>query len=98
MSLFIERTIQVSFRHQVHFTKRVFDPANPLLRTVLQNNENREIHKALVVVDEALSVAQPTLTQRIEAYFAAYRDCLNMVCPPLVIEGGERTKNSYFHV
>ena len=28
----IERQIQVSFRHQVHFTHRVFDPANRLLR------------------------------------------------------------------
>ncbi len=98
MSSVIERTIQVSFRHQVHFTKRVFDPANPLLKAVLRNNEDREIHKALVVVDEALAVAQPKLSQRIEAYFAAHADCLNLVCPPLVIEGGERTKNSYFHV
>src|SRR5262245_3331984 len=98
MSSVIERTIRVSFRHQVHFTKRVFDPGNPLLKTVLQNNEEREMHKALVVVDEALAVAQPELTKRIEAYFAAYPECLHLVCPPLVIEGGERTKNSYFHV
>src|SRR5438105_4828406 len=98
MSSVIERTIQVCFRHQVHFTKRIFDPANSLLRMVLQNNEPREIHKALVVVDEALAVAQPKLTERIEAYFAAYTDSLHLVCPPLVIEGGERTKNSYFHV
>jgi hypothetical protein len=72
MSSVIERTIQVNFRHQVYFTKRVFDPANPLLKTVLQNNENRDIHKALAVVDEALAAAQPRLSQCIEAYFAAF--------------------------
>ena len=98
MSSVIERTIQVSFRHQVHFTKGVFDPENPLLKTVLQNREDRKIHKALVIVDEALAVAQPNLSERIEGYFAAYRESLNLVCPPLIIEGGERTKNSYFHV
>ena len=31
----IERTIQVSWRHQVHFTHGVFNPANTVLRDVL---------------------------------------------------------------
>jgi 3-dehydroquinate synthase len=50
------------------------------------------------VLDEALAQAQPTLASRIENYFTNHSDCLRLVCPPLVIEGGERTKNSYFHV
>src|SRR6185295_5582592 len=33
-----------------------------------------------------------------EAYFTAFSQLLKLVCPPFVIEGGERTKNSYFHV
>ncbi|MBM3833462.1 MAG: 3-dehydroquinate synthase [Verrucomicrobia bacterium] len=94
----IERTIHVSFRHQVYFTEGVFNPANPLLRDVLVNQENRDCHKALVVVDESLAVAQSGLTRQIETYFSTYADCLKLVCPPIIIEGGERTKNSYFHV
>ena len=94
----IERTIQVSFRHQVHFTHRVFDPANPLLKDILVNEENRARHKALAVLDEALALAQPSLARQLEAYFAAFPACLKLVCPPLIVEGGERTKNSYFHV
>ena len=31
----IERVIQVSYRHQVHFTEGVFEIENPLLRDVL---------------------------------------------------------------
>lgn len=93
----IERTIHVSFRHQVHFTHRVFAPANPLLKDLLINDEEREKHKVLVVVDEALATAQPCLTAQIEKYFASY-PALTLVCPPMIIEGGERTKNSYFHV
>ena len=27
-----------------------------------------------------------------------WSSCLQLVCPPIAIEGGERTKNSYFHV
>ena len=94
----IERTIQVSFRHQVHFTQHVFAAGNPLLKDILTEAGQRERHKALVVVDEALAQAQPALLRSIEAYFTTYADCLTLVCPPLVIEGGERTKNSYFHV
>lgn len=94
----IERTIQVSYRHQVHFTEGVFDSSNPLLREVLAKSSNRSSHKVLVIVDEALAEAQPFLLEQIEVYFAAHSDALHLVCAPMVIEGGERTKNSYFHV
>ncbi|MEW6302294.1 MAG: 3-dehydroquinate synthase [Verrucomicrobiota bacterium] len=94
----IERTVQVSYQHRVYFTRKLFKPANPLLRDVLVNAEQKEPRKTLIVVDESLAKAQPTLVRSIENYFSAFPDCLNLVCPPLVIEGGERVKNSYFHV
>jgi 3-dehydroquinate synthase len=93
----IERTIQVSYRHQAHFTEGVFEPGNPLLRDVLLSDRKRVQHKVLVVVDEALAQAQAFLLRKIENYFAAHKE-LHLVCAPLIIEGGERTKNSYFHV
>jgi 3-dehydroquinate synthase len=94
----VEREIQVSFRLQVYFTHGVFDPANPLLRTVLANGEAAPSRRALVVLDESLAQAQPELPRSIQAYFALSPDIVNLVCPPLVMEGGERVKNSYFHV
>src|SRR5213075_808681 len=94
----IERTIQVSYRHRVFFTRRVFACANPVLRDALADGDEKGPHKAFVVLDESLARAQPQLTGEIEAYFTAFPDTLKLVCPPLVIEGGERTKNSYFHV
>ena len=97
MSL-IERSIQVGYRLRVTFTQDVFAPANTALLTVLQEDVRGPKPRALVVLDESLAQAQPTLARRIEEYFAAQGDGLTLVCPPLVIEGGERTKNSYFHV
>lgn len=94
----IERTIQVSYRLRVHFTEAVFDPGNRLLAEVLQNGEDRGPCRALVVLDESVARAQPGLAHSIEAYFAAFAPRLKLVCPPLIIEGGERAKNSYFHV
>jgi len=99
--LHIERTIAVNYRHQVHFTEAVFDPENTLLRDVMINPaaaSPKRRHKVLIIVDEALAVAQPSLTRNIEIYFAAFARELRLVCPPVVMEGGERTKNSYFHV
>ncbi len=94
----IERTIHVSFRHRVLFTRDVFDPANATLKNVLVNDENHAVHKALVVLDESLAIAQLDLSRKIESYFTACSDCLKLVCPPVIMEGGERVKNSYFHV
>jgi 3-dehydroquinate synthase len=94
----IECTIQVSFRHQVHFTEGAFDPENSLLRDVMVDGSQHRRHKVLVLLDEALAVAQPNLARSMEIYFAAYAKELRLVTPPIVIEGGERTKNSYFHV
>jgi len=94
----IEREIQIGFKLRVYFTQGVFHVANSLLKDVLVNNESGEPKRALIVLDEALAVAQPGLMRSIEEYFAAFPSELKLVCPPLVLEGGERAKNSYFHV
>ncbi len=95
----IERNVQVTYRHRVFFTQGVFDPANPLLRNVLADDgEQRGRRKVLVVLDESLAQAQPGILAQIDAYFAAFADCLELAGAPLVVEGGERAKNSYFHV
>src|SRR5437763_6893232 len=56
------------------------------------------VHYALVSLDESLAQTQPHLAAQIEADLHAHSEALKLVCPPVVIEGGERTKNSYFHV
>src|SRR4051812_27598620 len=95
MSL-IERTIQVSFKQRVFFTRDVFGLNNLLLKDVLHNGESKQAPKVLVVLDESLHKAQPDLCKKIERYFASLGTPL--VCPPMILEGGERVKNSYFHV
>lgn len=96
----IQRSIQVGFELRVFFTRNAFASANPLLRDVLagpatQPARNRRV---MVVMDEALAQTQAALTSQIVEYFANATPRLELVCTPLIIEGGERTKNSYFHV
>jgi 3-dehydroquinate synthase len=97
MSL-IERTIQISFRQRVYFTRHVFAPDNPLLADVLLDERSKQLPKILIVVDESLHMAQPDLAAKIESYFSSHAHSLQLVCPAIVLEGGERVKNSYFHV
>ncbi len=97
----IERTITVSWRHQVHFTEDLFDPANSLLRDVLAETGPdlfRRRAKLLVIIDEALAEARPDLLPAIQAYCAAHSEILDLVCPPVPIVGGEAVKNAYFRV
>lgn len=94
----IERTITVAWRHQVHFTDGVFAAGNDLLRAVMCDCPDARPHKVMVVVDESLAQADKDLAPTIEMWFAARAADLTLVCPPIVMEGGERVKNSYFHV
>jgi len=94
----IRRSFQVSYELQVQFTQNVFEPTNLVLKTILDQKEDGRCHKIVIILDEALAQAQPALSGLIEAYFERHSERLHSVCPPIVIEGGERTKNSYFHV
>jgi 3-dehydroquinate synthase len=94
----IQRSIQVGYQLRVCFTENVFEPSNLVLQATLGEAFASRRKKVLVVLDEALAQAQPQLAPQIESYFTAHNDTAQLVCPPLIIEGGERTKNSYFHV
>src|SRR4051812_9260942 len=94
----IRHSIQVGYELRVHFTRDAFHPNNMVLKAVLDQPERRNASKALVVLDESLAQAQPALSAQIEAYFNAFAHQVQLVCPPVIIEGGERVKNSYFHV
>ena len=94
----IDKQIDVSYRHQVRFTHDVFSTTNLTLRDILSDQADSRIHRVLVVMDEALCRAQPGLVGEVRAYFEQHNDCLKLVCDPMQFEGGERTKNSYFHV
>jgi 3-dehydroquinate synthase len=91
----LDHTIQVSWRHRVLFTEDLFDPSNLVLRETLQNGEAGKTHKALVVVDDSLASSQPSLVSRICAYFNTHQDALNLTCQPVLIMGGEHSKNSW---
>lgn len=97
----IERTITVQWRHQVHFTENLFDSANTLFRDIVAeavSGSHPRRAKVLIIVDEALALAQPALVPDVQAYCAAHASTIHLVCPPVTILGGESVKNAYFRV
>ncbi|MFM8880529.1 MAG: 3-dehydroquinate synthase, partial [Verrucomicrobiota bacterium] len=102
----VERVISVHYRHQLHFTDRVFARENPVLPSVLlgdkgssapvQGKANRV--KVLLVLEEALAAARPELPGQIEACFEAHADRLHLVRPPVRVHGGDAVKNDWSRV
>ncbi len=94
----IERTIQVSWQHRVLFTEHVFDAANPMLHDDLSRDEQGSPRRAIVVLDESLTLAQPALSRKIENYFKSNPDTSTLASPPIVCKGGEQAKASWSSV
>ena len=94
----IQRSIEVGWQLRVFFTEDVFAPANLVLKTALGNDAGQASRKALVVLDESLAHARPDLARQVEDYFSAPDGSVKLAGPPLVIEGGERAKNSPLQV
>lgn len=97
----VERVISVNYRHQLHFTDRVFARENPVLASVLVGDAAPSVGtrvKVLLVLEEALAAARPELVRQIEAYFGADSDRLHLVCPPVRVNGGESVKNDWARV
>ena len=97
----VERVISVNYRHQLHFTDRVFARDNPVLASVLVGAQSQPATarvKVLLVLEEALATARPELTPEIEAYFGAHSQRLQLVCPPVQVKGGEVVKNEWSRV
>ena len=93
MTKTILQQFAVRFEYPVCFTTRAFALDNPVLIETLAASGPGP-HKVLCVMDEGVSAGQRDLIRQIEAYFAQHRACARLVCPPIVVPGGESVKNS----
>ncbi len=90
----IHQVAQVTFRYPVFFTRDLFAPENPLLADVIGVGRSTQgSSKAIFVVDRGLLEGSPGLLDTIEAHARLHSTSFNLVCLPLVVEGGEHVKN-----
>jgi 3-dehydroquinate synthase len=83
---------QVPFRFDVFFTQDVFNPANNLLRELLNHGVPE---KLLVVIEEPIVASMPALIDDIRAYFSHPESGVELVAEPVIFAGGETLKNNF---
>jgi len=93
----IQADLQVHFHYDVHFTTHIFDPENPLLSSVVAARSERLPAQILFVVEEEVDRLL-CVSKAIEEYCRRHPDTLTLVCPPLLLPGGEQVKNDPKHV
>jgi 3-dehydroquinate synthase len=86
----IDQEVVVTFRYPVKFTHGLLDPLNYTLRDVVVAEDRARL---LVVIDQGVADAHPTLTSDVVVYCSAHADVLELTAPPLVVPGGEAIKN-----
>ncbi len=94
----IHQTVQVSYHYAVHFTRQLFACDNPLLCDVINGGDMQPPKKILCVVDRGVWQHHPDLLDAISSYYQHHRSLMSLVCPPLVVPGGEYAKNDLTNV
>jgi 3-dehydroquinate synthase len=77
----------------VCFSEGVFDVDNRTLVEALCRREPQRRHNVLFVVDAGVHAAWPSLLDDIHAYAAHHESQMRLAFAPLVLEGGEGSKN-----
>ncbi|MEI6872264.1 MAG: hypothetical protein WCL08_08275, partial [Verrucomicrobiota bacterium] len=85
--------ISVNWEFPVVFTRDLFAPENLILvQTAQRLGENRR-HRALVYVDSRILERDPSLQERIHAYFEKHAAVFNLAAEVQSVPGGEACKN-----
>jgi 3-dehydroquinate synthase len=87
-----ERAISVQFTHRVFFTHSVFSLENRMLGEILTPATPGRAAKALLVIDEGVAQAFPKLAEQAGDWFSREGSPARLVCPPLLLPGGEGAK------
>ncbi len=88
----LEQDIEVKFSYGVHFTKGLFDTTNPLLAEVVGAN-SKASKSIIIAIDSGLLEHHPELIKKINNYADFFADKINLVTQPIIVPGGEASKN-----
>jgi 3-dehydroquinate synthase len=83
----------VPFRYSVHFTEAMLEPSNRVLVDALRRLEPQRRQRVLAVVDDGVERAHPELIASLRRYAVAHADALQLLGDPIIVPGGERSKN-----
>ncbi|MGH9694365.1 MAG: 3-dehydroquinate synthase, partial [Bryobacteraceae bacterium] len=87
----IHQTIRTEFHYPVHFTRRVFQAGNTVLRDVIASGGGTR--RVIFVVDQGVCTPERDFRQQLESYCHANSDVIENVAAPIIVPGGEAVKN-----
>jgi 3-dehydroquinate synthase len=87
----------VSYQFPVSFVSNAFDLDDHGFADTVCRLEPERRHRVLIVIDDHVAAAHPTLTAEIHAYFDVRAASLDLVAPPFIVRGGEAVKNDLTH-
>lgn len=85
-----DEPIHLDYTYRLRFTDHAFALSNPHLADLLADHDGP--CRVLPIVDSGLADADPTLVGSMTAYLSSCPD-VEMACPPLIVQGGEASKN-----
>lgn len=93
----LEPSFSVPFSFPVVFTRGLWQPDSQLFAELVGRLEPSRQHRLLVAIDDGLAASTPSLIPGITDYVAAHAGQLALVAPPVLVPGGEVSKNDLVH-
>ncbi|MEC4985731.1 MAG: 3-dehydroquinate synthase [Oscillatoria sp. PMC 1068.18] len=89
----IQQQVRVTFNYGVHFTNGLFELDNPLLAQIIADDGEKKPKNAIAVIDSGVFANHPHLSAQIANYAKKYQHLLQLSTQPIIIPGGEASKN-----
>ncbi|MEB2782504.1 3-dehydroquinate synthase [Algoriphagus sp. C2-6-M1] len=90
MNTIIEQVFSVPYKYPVCFSEAIFSLRNRTFVDLLAKDRHA---KVLFVVDSGVAEAHPQLVLQLTAYAKAHSESFSIACDPIVVVGGEASKN-----
>src|SRR5262245_29474409 len=88
----------IDFHFPVHFTRAVFSLENATFLNTVCRLEPEKRHRVLFIVDSNVATKHPGLISEMKSYVDAFPGSLQLAGAPVVVQGGEVTKNNWGNV
>lgn len=90
MNTILKQSFTVPYQYNVCFSEDIFDPKNTLLAETLGKEK---ASKTFFVIDNGVALQHSNLVEQVKSYAKAHADKLFLCAEPLIVPGGEASKN-----
>jgi 3-dehydroquinate synthase len=89
----VQQRFTVDYQFPVYFTRDLFDQDNEVFLDAVNRLEPGERHRVLFVIDRNVTEKNPDLCGALVRYVSKHSSALALAAAPLVVPGGEASKN-----